>query len=73
MFSHSTFEEKVLYQCYSNENFILQLKKDGEKKDKERASVRALLLIMSEELNYSDEQDIKTSDRKAMFWRPQYA
>jgi len=35
--------------------------------------MHTLLLITSEELNYSDEQDIKTSDSKVMFWRPRYA
>lgn len=68
MFSYRTSEEKVLYQCYSRKKIVLKVR---EKKRKEREST--LLLIMSEKLNYSDEQDIKTSDSKALFWRPRYA
>lgn len=34
---------------------------------REREREGALLLIMSQELNYSDEHDIKTSDSKALF------
>ena len=29
MFSYSTSEEKVLYQCYGRENFILKLRRGG--------------------------------------------
>lgn len=34
MFSYSTSEEKVLYQCYSTENFILKIENEDRRKER---------------------------------------
>lgn len=71
MFSYNTSEEKVLYQCYSRENFILKIENEGRKKIKQKERMFSFLSCLRNLTTVVGRY--KTLDSRALFWRPQYA